>query len=137
MAYTRSKHIADIGNINGGGNGPPQNAVCSMPVSLVQVQPTLAELCGVPVPSLDGPSLVPQLRNAADVRDLPVYSEFNLQTPRAKYMLRRRQFKYTFRVNDMPELYDLQRDREEMDNLALKQSPWVWRTRHTGRYCSW
>jgi len=44
VAYTRSKHIADIGNINGGGNGPPQNAVCSMPVSLVQVQPTLAEL---------------------------------------------------------------------------------------------
>jgi arylsulfatase A-like enzyme len=91
-----------------------------MPVSLVQVQPTLPELCGVPVPSLDGSSLVPQLRNAADVRDLPVYSEFNLQTPRAKYMLRRRRFKYTFRVNDMPELYDLQRDREEMDNLALK-----------------
>jgi choline-sulfatase len=95
-------------------------ARCAMPVSQVQVLPTLAELCGVPLPALDGPSLVPQLRNSADVRDLPVYSEYNLQTPRAKYMLRRRDFKYTFRVNDMPELYDMKRDPEEMTNLALQ-----------------
>jgi choline-sulfatase len=95
-------------------------ARCEMPVSQVQVLPTLAELCGVPVPPLDGPSLLPQLRNVETVRDLPVYSEYNLQTPRAKYMLRRNDFKYTFRVNDMPELYDIRRDPDEMINLALK-----------------
>ena len=28
MAYTYSKYLADIGNLNGGGNGPPQDARC-------------------------------------------------------------------------------------------------------------
>ena len=93
---------------------------CMMPVSLVQVLPTLAELCGVSTPQLDAPALVPQLRDATAVRDVPVFSEFNLQTPRAKYMLRRNDFKYTLRVNDMSELYDMKRDPDEMANLALK-----------------
>ena len=35
-------------------------------------------------------------------------------------MIRRGDFKYTFRVNDMAELYDLKQDPDEMDNLALK-----------------
>jgi len=93
---------------------------CMMPVSLVQVLPALAELCGVTTPQLDMPGFTPQLKDATAVRDLPVFSEFNLQTPRAKYMLRRNDFKYTFRVNDMPELYDMKRDPDEMTNLALK-----------------
>ena len=93
---------------------------CSMPVSQVGVLPALAESCGVTTPRLDAPGFVPQLRDVSAVRDLPVFSEFNLQTPRAKYMLRRNNFKYTFRVNDMPELYDMTRDPDEMTNLALK-----------------
>ena len=92
---------------------------CPMPVSQVQLLPTLAELCGVPVPKLDAPSIVPQLRDVMAVRDQPVFAEFDLQTPRAKYMLRRGDFKYTFRVGDMAELYDMKRDPDEMTNLAL------------------
>ena len=93
---------------------------CAMPVSQVQVLPTLAELCGVAIPQTDGPSLAPQLKDVSDVRDMPVFSEFNLKTPRAKYMLLRGGFKYTFRVNDMSELYDMKRDPGEMTNLALQ-----------------
>jgi choline-sulfatase len=92
---------------------------CGMPVSQVQLLPTLAELCGVSIPTLDGPSLLPQLRDVTAVRDLPVFAEFDLETPRAKYMLRRNDFKYTFRVNDVAELFDMRRDPEEMTNLAL------------------
>ncbi len=93
---------------------------CAMPVSQVQILPTLAEMCDVSVPQLDGPSFLPQLRDPSAVGNLPIFSEFNLQTPQAKYMLRRDGFKYTFRVNDMPELYDMRKDPEEMTNLALK-----------------
>lgn len=93
---------------------------CPMPVSLVDLLPTLAELCGVTLPQLDGESLLPQLRNPQKARSRPVFSEFNLQTPQAKYMIRRGDFKYTFRVNDMQELYDVKQDPSEMDNLALK-----------------
>jgi len=92
---------------------------CATPVSLVDLLPTLAELCGVPLPGLDGTSLVPQLRNPGAQRDQPVFAEYNLRTPRAKYMIRRGDYKYTFQVNDMPELYDLKSDPDEMDNLAL------------------
>jgi choline-sulfatase len=95
-------------------------STCAAPVSLVELLPTLAELCGVALPALDGKSLVPQLRNPRELRDQPVFSEFNLQTPRAKYMIRRGDYKYTFRVNDMAELYDLRSDPDEMNNLALK-----------------
>ena len=88
------------------------------PVSLVDLLPTLAELAGVSLPALDGASLVPQLRDPRRPVDRPVFSEFNLQTPRAKYMIRRGDLKYTYRVNDLAELYDLRSDPDEMENLA-------------------
>jgi choline-sulfatase len=94
---------------------------CATPVSLVDVLPTLGELCGVPAPKLDGYSLVPQLRNSRERRPSPVFSEYDLRTPRAKYMIRRDDWKYTFRANDLAELYDMRADPAEMANLA--QSP--------------
>jgi choline-sulfatase len=46
------------------------------PVSLVQVLPTLLDLCGVPIPAgLDGESFVQDLRQPARTRDTTVYSE--------------------------------------------------------------
>jgi choline-sulfatase len=92
---------------------------CLTPVSLVDVLPTVAEICNVSVPETDGKSLLPQLRNAHEPRNQPVFSEYNLHTPRAKYMIRSGSYKYTFRVNDMAELYDLASDPQEMNNLAL------------------
>jgi choline-sulfatase len=97
-----------------------EEARCPAPVSLVDLLPTLAELAGVPVPKLDGASLAPQLRNPGEATGRPVFSEYNLRTPRAKYMIRRGDLKYTFWVNDMPELYDLRTDPQEMRNLALE-----------------
>ena len=49
-----------------------------------------------------------------------MFSEFNLRTPRAKYMIRRGDFKYNYYVNDMAELYNLRQDPKEMRNLALE-----------------
>jgi choline-sulfatase len=96
-------------------------ARCAVPVSQVELLPTLGEICGVTVPKLDGASLVPQLRNAGAQRDQAVFAEFNLRAPRAKYMVRHGDYKYTFRANgDTPELYDLPSDPDEMENLALK-----------------
>ena len=97
----------------------PADARCKTPVSLVQVMATVLELCGVSVPAgLDGASLLPDLREPARQRDTTVYSEYNLGTPRAKYMIRRGDFKFNFYKSDTPELYDLKRDPREMHNLA-------------------
>jgi choline-sulfatase len=90
------------------------------PVSLVDLLPTLAELCGVPLPGgLDGRSFAADLREPGRTRDTVIYSEFALRTPRAKYMIRRGDWKYSYYAGDMPELYNLREDPQEMKNLAL------------------
>src|SRR5262249_30790358 len=91
------------------------------PVSLVQVLPTLLELCGLPaVSGLDGASLLPDLREPGRTRDTTVFAEYNLRNPRAKYMIRRGDFKYNYYVNDIAELFNLRQDPKEMRNLALE-----------------
>ena len=96
-----------------------QNARSKTLVSQVQIMATLLELCGVTVPAgLDGESLVADLHEPGRTRDTTVYSEFNLNTPRAKYMVRRGDFKYCHYTNDTPELYNLRDDPQEMHNLA-------------------
>jgi choline-sulfatase len=97
----------------------PENARSATPVSLVQVFSTLTELCGVPTPSgLDGTSLAPCLREPSRTLNTQVFAEYNLRTPRAKYMLRRGDFKFNYYVNDIPELFNLREDPKEMRNLA-------------------
>jgi choline-sulfatase len=99
----------------------PSGARSKTPVSLVQTLPTLLDLCALPaVSGLDGTSFAEDLRNPARTRDTTVYAEYNLGNPRAKYMIRRGDYKYNYYVNDMAELYNLQEDPKEMRNLALE-----------------
>jgi choline-sulfatase len=101
--------------------GTTAPGVCTTPVSQVSLLSTLAELCGVPVRTpVDEPSLVPQLRRPELPRNEPVFAEYNLGNPRAKYMIRDGDYKYSFWTHDIAELYNLRTDPEEMNNLALK-----------------
>jgi hypothetical protein len=62
---------------------PAGTTSCRIPVSHVQVLPTLAELCDVPVPpDLDGKSIAGQLRSPSTVRPGDVYSEYALGSRR-------------------------------------------------------
>jgi choline-sulfatase len=89
------------------------------PFSLVQVLPTILELCGVAVPSgLGGESLVVDLREANRTRATTFYSEFNVKTPRERTMIRRGDYKYSLYLDDTPELYNLREDPSEMHNLV-------------------
>ena len=86
--------------------------------SLVDVLPTLAELCGFELPKLDGSSVVSTLQEPRRATDATVFAEYNLRTPRAKYMIRRGDYKYNFYTHDVDELYDLRSDPDELVNLA-------------------
>jgi choline-sulfatase len=98
----------------------PENAQCKTPVSLIQVLPTLAELCGLPVPhGLDGVSLTQDLRHPEQARETSVFAEFALHTREPRLMMRRGDYKYCYYVNDMPELYNLRTDPNEVKNLTL------------------
>ncbi len=87
--------------------------LCEVPVSLVSLKATLADLCHIPIPGeTDGKSF------AGLVEHGPVFAEYSLGNSSAKYMIRDGDYKYTYWVNDMAELYDLRADPQEMHNLA-------------------
>ena len=93
---------------------------CQTPVSLVQVLPTLAELCGLPTPEgIDGSSFVASLREPGRTRETTVFAENNLPSRHPGSMIRHGDYKYCYYVDDMPELYNLRTDPNEMKNLAL------------------
>jgi choline-sulfatase len=97
--------------------------VCNTPVSQVGLLATLSELCDVPVPGkADEISFAAQLHDPRSQRHAPVFAEYNLRTPNAKYMIRDGDYKYTFWTHDVPELYNLRSDPDELRNLALDDS---------------
>jgi choline-sulfatase len=100
--------------------GSSTPGLCQMPLSQVRLLPTIAEMASVPIlSSIDGSSFAEQVRDPSIHRDSPVFAEYNLRTPAAKYMIRSHDYKYTFWTHDMPELYNLRSDPKEMNNLAL------------------
>ena len=122
----------------GPGIAPSQ---CEAPVSLISLKSTLAELCDVaPLGPSDGASFAHWVRHPkADQPHQPVFAEYNVGTPGAKYMIRDGKYKYTHWVNDKAELYDLSRDPRELHNVAqqpefqlvageLKQKLFQWHT---------
>jgi len=98
--------------------------VVKTPVSLVDVYPTLAELCNVPAPdNLQGQSLVPMLKNPAEqgrgwaitqvMRNLngKQFFGYSLRTPRWRYT-------QWDDGSQGRELYDHDKDPRELTNLA-------------------
>jgi choline-sulfatase len=97
----------------------PSNARCTTPVSLVQMVPTLLELCGVPTPAgLDGASITRLLREPSAEIGSTVFAEAALKTRHPGSMIRQGRYKYSYYVGDLDELYDLHTDPAEMKNLA-------------------
>lgn len=100
-----------------------QNAgeVCDQPVNLVDVYPTLLELCGVERQAdLEGRSLVPLLNNPAGKNGSPWYS---LTTHgRNNHAVRSKDFRYIRYADGSEELYDHRTDPEEYQNLAGKSN---------------
>jgi arylsulfatase A-like enzyme/lysophospholipase L1-like esterase len=98
------------------GPGLPRQ-IASTPVSLLDIYPTLVDLCGLPRPSdheLDGIDLAPILKGEKQERGQPVvsiYGEGNRSITDGR-------FRYISYRNGDEELYDLDRDRYEWTNLA-------------------
>lgn len=96
--------------------------VCDQPVSLVSLSATLTELAGIDqISPNDGVSLA-SLLNAPESSTAfgPVFAEYGLSSKQPKYMVRNGDWKYTYWVHDIPELYNLRSDPEELRNLAAE-----------------
>ena len=89
----------------------------AVPVSLLDIYPTLIELCGLPPrKGLEGESLLPQLRDPRRKRDTPAIMTYQ----RGNHAVRTERWRYIRYADGSEELYDHDRDRHEWDNVASR-----------------
>ncbi len=99
--------------IAGPGIKPGKN--CPEAVSLLDIYPTLVDLCSLPKPpQLDGLSLRPQLKDPEAARKKPVLSSSYF----GNFSLRTKDWRYIHYADGAEELYDHRNDPDEFTNLA-------------------
>ena len=92
--------------------------LCEEGVSLLDIYPTLVELCGLPeVPDLEGESLVGLLSGEQKERERPALTSFGPNN----HSLRTRKWRYTRYCDGAEELYDYEEDPSEHVNLAGRE----------------
>ena len=97
------------------GPGIARSARCAQPAELLDIYPTLVELCGLPArDDLEGHSLVRQLQDAAARRPWPAITTHN----RGNHGVRSERWRYIRYADGSEELYDMRRDPNEWENLA-------------------
>ena len=96
----------------------PAGKVCQAPVSLINIYPTLIDLCGLPARAeLEGVSLRPLLSDpAASGWTLPAVTTLRWKS----HAVRTKDWKYIRYADGSEELYDEQQDPDEWNNLAGK-----------------
>jgi arylsulfatase A-like enzyme len=96
-------------------SGSAAGAPCHRVTSLVDIFPTLIDLCGLsPKPDLDGRSLVPLLKDPKTPWDYPAITTYDF----SEFSIRTERWRYTRYIDDSEELYDHRNDPEEWTNLA-------------------
>lgn len=88
---------------------------CARPASLLDLYPTIAELCATPGrKELEGTSLAPQLRNPAAPREVPAVTTYL----RGNHSVRDERWRLIRYADGAEELYDHTKDPQEWSNLA-------------------
>ena len=88
---------------------------CTQPAELLDMYPTLIDLCGLPKnEKLEGITLAPQLQDAATVRERPAITSHN----QGNHSVRSERYRYIRYADGSEEFYDMQSDPNEWKNLA-------------------
>ena len=99
------------------GPGVTRGARCSQPAELLDIYPTLIELCDLPVlPGLEGHSLLPQLKDATAERPWPAITTHN----QGNDSIRSDRWRYIRYADGSEELYDHRADPNEWTNLVTE-----------------
>ncbi len=101
------------------GPGVARQAKCTQPAELLDIYPTLVELCSLPKKEgLEGPRLVPQLRDASTERPWPAITTHNHDN----HGVRSEHWRYIRYADGSEELYDMRTDKNEWHNLAANEN---------------
>ena len=85
------------------------------PAELLDIYPTLIDLAGLPEQQgLEGHSLLPQLEDASAPREWPAITTHNA----GNHGVRSERWRYIVYADGSEELYDMEKDPNEHDNLA-------------------
>ncbi|NLS93007.1 MAG: sulfatase [Planctomycetaceae bacterium] len=99
------------------GPGVKPGQRCTRPAELLDLYPTLVELCGLPPRTdIEGLSLAPQLQDASAPRERPAVTSHN----QGNHGVRSERWRYIHYADGSEELYDMQNDPHEWTNLAGK-----------------
>ncbi len=97
------------------GPGVNAGAICREPAELLDIFPTLLDLCSVEqVVGLEGHSLLPQLRDSGAKREWPAITSHN----QGNHAIRSARYRYIRYADGTEELYDHDKDPQEWNNLA-------------------
>ncbi len=97
------------------GPGVTKQQLCSQPAELLDIYPTLIDLCGLaPRGDLEGISLLPQLQDAQAERERPAITSHN----QGNHGVRSVDWRYIRYADGTEELYDMRNDPNEWKNLA-------------------
>jgi arylsulfatase A-like enzyme len=109
--WERSTHVPLIF----AGPGVARGAKCNQPVELLDLYPTLTEVCALRQnPLNEGQSLAPQLKDAKAPRERPAVTTHNP----GNHAVRTMKWRYIRYVDGSEELYDEEKDPHEWTNLA-------------------
>lgn len=101
------------------GPGVTANGRCEQPAELLDIYPTLTDLCGLPKQEgLEGHSLMPQLKDSAAPRKWPAITTHNHDN----HGIRTTRWRYIHYADGSEELYDMQADPNEWNNLASEKN---------------
>ncbi len=97
------------------GPGISQGATTQRPAELLDLYPTLLDLCGLPArENLEGHSLLPQLQDPEAPREHPAITTHGP----GNHGLRTEKWRYIRYADGSEELYDMENDPNEFENLA-------------------
>ena len=97
------------------GPGVSEAGVCTRPAELLDIYPTLIDLCSLPARTgLEGHSLAPQLEDADAPREWPAITTHNQHN----HTIRSENYRYIRHADGSEELYNMREDPNEWTNLA-------------------
>lgn len=97
------------------GPGVSSGQRCTQPAELLDIYPTLIDLCGLTErDDLEGISLLPQLQNAETKRERPAITSHN----QGNHGIRSENWRYIHYADGTEELYDMRNDPNEWSNVS-------------------